>query len=706
MMTDLNTKYLNRELSWLEFNQRVLEEALDPELPLLERLKFVAIAASNLDEFFRVRVGGLRMLVDQGVTKADPAGLSPREQLEAISQRVKVLLSEQYQCFCDDLEPQLTKAGIRRMLPEELSDTQREAVSKQFEGEIWSVLAPIAVTGPEDIPHLPTQSLNVCVRLMPDARKDAARARFAIIPLGTTLSRFVRVPSTSEFAYLLLEDVVKLFVSQFFDGETVSECVPFRITRNADLELREDQAADLMAEMEQMLDARKLGECIRLEVPTDTSAGTLDFLCEALGVGPTEVNKLPGPLDFTAYFFIAERPGFDRLKLPSWTPQRSPRIEPGQTMFDTISEGDVLLYHPYESYDPIVRLVNEAADDPDVLAIKQTLYRTSRDSPIVAALTRAAESGKHVTVVVELKARFDEARNIRWALRLQQAGAHVIYGVKGLKTHAKVCIVVRREADGIRRYLHFGTGNYNEATARLYSDTGLLTRDEELAGDAVAFFNAITGYSQPQRTRRISAAPLTLRDSVLAMIDGEIRHCGDHQKARVTAKMNALVDPKIINKLYDASQAGVEVRLNIRGICCLRPGVPGLSENIEVISIVDRYLEHARIFDFFNGGEHRVFISSADWMPRNLDKRVELMVPVDDVLCARQLREILEVYFRDNVKSRRLLPDGTYERLTPEGRPPFRAQEVLYRRACERVREADQQRRTVFVPHQAPEMDL
>ncbi len=372
-------------------------------------------------------------------------------------------------------------------------------------------------------------------------------------------------------------------------------------------------------------------------------------------------------------------------------------------MFETIAEGDLLLYHPYESYEPIVRFVDEAADDPQVLAIKQTLYRTSRDSPIVAALTRAAENGKHVTAVVELKARFDEARNIRWALRLEQAGVQVIYGVRGLKTHAKMCLIVRREPEGVRRYVHFGTGNYNEATARLYSDTSLMTRDEDLAGDAISFFNAITGYSQPQRMRRLAAAPLNMRDTILGLIDAEIGRCQDHQTACITAKMNALVDPRIIDKLYEASQAGVEVRLNIRGTCCLRPGVPGLSERITVVSIVDRFLEHARIFDFHSGGEHRTFIASADWMPRNLDKRIELMIPVEDIDCARQLREVLAVYFQDTLKARRLRPDGTYERVGPGRLPPLRSQENLYQRACQRAREADQQRRTVFVPHRSPE---
>ncbi|MCA9163761.1 MAG: polyphosphate kinase 1, partial [Planctomycetales bacterium] len=412
--------------------------------------------------------------------------------------------------------------------------------------------------------------------------------------------------------------------------------------------------------------------------------------------------RLPGPLDLSSFMRISGLQGFDHLRDEAWPPQPSPDVDPTRSMFDIIRERDVLLSHPYESFEPIVRLLEEAANDPDVLAIKQILYRTSRDSPIVAALMRAAQRGKHVTVIVELKARFDEQRNIGWAKTLEQEGVQVVYGVKGLKTHAKLCIVVRREPHGIQRYMHFGTGNYNEATARLYGDISYMTCNDDFGADASSFFNAITGYSQPQQFRKIEAAPLGLRDKILEMIEVETQRKQQGQKAHIAAKLNSLVDPAIIDALYAASQAGVTVKLNIRGICCLRPGVPGLSDNISVISIVDRFLEHARILYFYHGGDERLYISSADWMSRNLDRRVELLTPVEDTACRRKLIGILDTYFRDNTRARRLLPDGGYEMLMPKkNQPPFRSQEALYQQACEAVRQARQSQRTTFQPHRA-----
>jgi polyphosphate kinase len=472
------------------------------------------------------------------------------------------------------------------------------------------------------------------------------------------------------------------------------------VTRNADISVREDSAADLMLGMEEVLSSRRSADFVRLEIAKDVSDITLDFLKQRIGIVDRDVFRIPGPLDLSVMMQLTDIEGFPALRDTVWPPQRSSLLDPSKSMFQTIAEQDVLLCHPYESFEPVLRLIEEAASDPDVLAIKQTLYRTSRKSPIVDALKRASERGKYVTVVVELKARFDEARNIEWARELERSGVQVVYGVRGLKTHAKICIVVRRESSGFVRYIHFGTGNYNESTARMYSDISYLTCDESLGKDASAFFNAVTGYSQPQPYEKIDSAPLGLRKKLISLIDGETQRKQMGQKAYIVAKMNSLVDPEIIEALYRASQAGVIVRLNVRGICCLRPGVPGLSENIQVISIVDRFLEHARILYFFHGGEDAVFISSADWMPRSLDRRIELLVPVEDPASQRRLVEILDTYFRDNQNAWELQSDGQYRRLEPKGsQSKIRAQKILYQNAVEAVKMAEQAARTQFEPH-------
>ena len=692
--------FINRELSWLEFNQRVLDEARNPEIPLLERLKFMAITASNLDEFFMVRVGGLQLMVEAGKHAPDPAGMTPEEQLRAVAERSHAMLRDQYACFHDELEPRLTEAGIRRLSSGQLNERQLRVVEQIFDNEISAVLTPLAITGRDDFPPLANLTLNVLVRLKPAAGSDVSR--FAIVPFGRSLSRFLTLSSDRGYAYILFEDVVAALVQRFFAGEQVLECVPFRITRNADLSLREDQAPDLLAGMTEVLNARKRSDCVRLEISNGVSRAALAFLQDVLEVGERDVFESPGPLDLSAFMHLTELPGFDTLRYEPWPPQRAPEIEPGQSMFELLARRDVLLYHPYQSFEPVLRLIEEAANDPDVLAIKQILYRTSRNSPIVAALARAAQRGKYVTAIVELKARFDEARNIEWARSLEQAGVQVIYGVKGLKTHAKICIIIRREPHGVQRYMHFGTGNYNEATARIYSDASLLTSNEELGADAVSFFNAITGYSQPPRYRKLEAAPIGLRGKLLEMIEMETKRREQGEEAEILGKLNSLVDPEIIEALYKASQAGVKIRLNIRGICCLRPGVKGLSETIEVISIVDRFLEHARIFSFRHGGDERVFISSADWMPRNLDRRIELLVPVEDPDHIRRLTDILKLYFDDNVKARRLTSDGVYKPIKPGRKKPYRSQQVLYDEAVKLVKQAERSEQTVFEPHRAP----
>jgi polyphosphate kinase len=695
------TKFFNRELSWLEFNQRVLDEARDDTVPLLERLKFLAITCTNLDEFFMVRVGGLHALIEQGLTSPDPSGLTPAEQLAAIGCRVRQIVKDQYACFLSEIEPKLAEAGIKRLRPPELNERQAKSVEQFFDNEVFSVLTPMAVSGQDHFPLLANLTLNLCVQLKPAA--DAPQVpRFAVIPLSRSLPRMLTLGSDRGHAYILLEDVARRHLSRFFPGEEIVAAAEFRITRNADFALRDDLAPDLLAGMEGILAARKRGQCVRLEIASGASKEIVQFLQSALEIEESDVLVVPGPVDLSGLAPLTERPGLETLKYEPWPPQAAPEIEAGASLFSVLSRRDVLLYHPYQSFDPVQRLVEEAAADPDVLAIKQILYRTSRASPIVAALAKAAQRGKHVTAIVELKARFDEARNIEWARNLEEAGVQVIYGIKGLKTHAKVCIVVRREPHGIVRYVHFGTGNYNEITARLYTDASLLTSNEELGADAVSFFSAIAGYSQPQRFRKIEAAPIGLRQRLLELIDGETQRQQQGQHAAIDVKVNSLVDPELIGALYAASQAGVRVRMNVRGVCCLRPGVKDLSENITVISIVDRFLEHARILRFHHGGDDLVFLSSADWMPRNLDRRIELLVPVEDATCKSRLISILEACFDDTVKARQLDSDGNYHRVKSRRRRR-RSQEVLYEQACRLLKEAEQSQRTAFEPHRSPE---
>ena len=743
-------RFFNRELSWLEFNQRVLDEASDPTIPPLERLRFLAITASNLDEFTMVRVGSLQMLEAEGDMRPDPAGLTTSQQLKAIGDRMQAFLTEQYRSLLSEIEPALVPAGFRRLQPNQLSDRQAQHAQMIFEQEIFPILTPLAVVSPPTLPgsetdqterkpaprkaktkqkkssaekasdliaaesqtdaELPTfpplinQSISLCVRLAPE--NGASVPRFAVVPFGRNRQRFITLPAESGFSYILLEDVVGMFLSKFFPGETIQESVAFRITRNADLELQEDQASDLLSEMQEIVNARRQSDCVRLELADHASETVRDFLQTAVEVSDRWVFAAPGPLDLAAFFRLSDSQGFDALRYDAWPPKPSPQIGPSETLFEAISSRDVMLYHPYESFDTVVRFIDEAADDPDVLAIKQTLYRTSAKSPIVAALKRAAQKGKYVTAVVELKARFDEQRNIEWARDLERADVQVVYGVKGLKTHAKLCLIVRREPQGIQRYVHFGTGNYNEISARIYSDVSLMTCNEDLGADATSFFNAVTGYSQPQRFRQIEMAPLGLREKLLEMIEAEIDHKRHKQKAMIICKLNALVDEKMIEALYAASQAGVKIRLNIRGVCCLRPGVPGLSENITVTGVIDRFLEHARILYFYHGGDERVFISSADWMPRNLDRRVELLVPVEDNVCKRNLIQILKTTLSDNVKAKRLTADGRYEHVKPSSTSKtVRSQAALYQRASEAMEDASRAALATFEPHRAANQD-
>ncbi|QDV27849.1 polyphosphate kinase 1 [Aureliella helgolandensis] len=689
--------YINRELSWLAFNQRVLEQAKSTHVPLLERLKFLAISSSNLDEFFMVRVGGLLLQLKAAVASTDPAGMTVRAQLKAVRARTAEMIEGQYNCFLNQLEPALRQEGIERVTLKNASVKHQEAANLVFDEEIFPVLSPMAIHSAEDFPLLANHALYVCAQI---ATEGSDSHRFVIIPLGKVIPRVITLPAENGFRFAMLEDVVCHFIQSFFTGEQVVSAAAFRITRNADVSIQEDAAADLLHGMKELLQQRKTADCVWLEVDQDAAPEIRKFLQTCLEVTDRETCLAPNPLDLSAFMQFTDLEGYDHLRDPTWTPQKSPQIDPTVSMFTTISEGDLVLNHPYESFEPVVRLIEEAAEDPDVLAIKQTLYRTSRNSPIVNALRKAAERGKYVTALVELKARFDEARNIEWAQELEEAQVQVVYGVKYLKTHSKVCIIVRREPRGIVRYMHFGTGNYNETTARFYSDISYMTCNDELGTDTSAFFNAVTGYSQPQPYNALEAAPIGLRKKLLELIAAEIERKKQGQSASIAAKLNSLVDPQLIEALYQASQAGVNVRLNVRGICCLRPGVPGLSENISVISIVDRILEHARMVYFEHGGDDLMFISSADWMPRNLDKRIELLVPIEHVGSKKRLIGILENYFKDTSHAWELQPDGCYIRRTsPSGRS-FRVQEHFYKKACNAIKDAEQKRRTMFEPHQ------
>ncbi len=691
--------FYNRELSWLAFNQRVLEEALDPNLPLLERLKFLAITASNLDEFFMIRVGGLWVLEQAGSEKRDAAGLTPREQLAEIRKGVRAMIEQQYALLTRELEPALEREGIRRVRRENLTSPQRRNLRGFFSENLYPALTPMAVEPSETQLTLPALTLILACRLEPEPGGEE-EPRYAVVPLPPNLPRFVPLSEGEGYTYALLGDAIRENVDQIFLGEKVTGSCLFRITRNGDITVQEDEAYDLADEMREVLLARKTSDTIRLEISNDAPPEMIGFLQKIAVAGEAETFILPHPLDLSAFMQLATSPGFDELKYEPWDPQATPAVESGETMFETLQRRDILLFHPYESFDPVVRLIEEAADDPDVLSIKQLLYRTSKRSRIIAALCRAAEMGKNVTALIELKARFDEARNLEQSEALERAGVQLIYGVKGLKSHAKICLVVRREAEGIRRYCHFGTGNYNESTAKLYTDLSYMTCREEYGSDASIFFNAVSGYSQLLPFQRLAAAPLGMRSTLLDRIKAETERARQGDQGEIMAKMNSLEDREIIKALYAAGQAGVKILLNIRGICCLKAGVKGLSENIRVVSIVDRYLEHARVFAFSRGGEPEVWISSADWMRRNLSRRVELMTPIEDPDCQNRLVGILKTYFKDNVKAWELQTDGTFQRPKPgDGKKPVRVQEVFHEEACRAAHDGQSGFSVSFTPH-------
>lgn len=693
--------YFNRELSWLRFNERVLWEAERDSLPLLERTKFLAISASNLDEFFMVRVGGLHALKKSGRRTRDIAGLTPGQQLQQIHDEAASHYENQYRIWGTLLEPALAAHGIRRRHLDQVNPAARETLRESFAEEFEELLNPVAIDVENPSFRIPGRQVCVLLEVGPKGAEIEER-RPVVISLPPSLPRFVPIPDTEGYEYVVLEELVEAFADAYFPDEVIHASGFFRLTRNGDIPVQEDYAFDLSEAMEDVLTARKFSDTIRLEVPTKTPTRLLNIIRQLCEASKNSVYRVPSLLDLSSLMAIAFLEGFDSLRDAPWKPQPFVALR-SKTIFELLDEDDILLHHPYDSFEPVVRLVEEAADDPNVVAIKQILYRTAKDSRILSALIRAAQKGKSVVVLVELKARFDEARNLERAEELELAGAQLVYGIKGLKCHAKACLVMRREAGRIRRYCHFGTGNYNEATARLYTDVSYMTARSDYGRDAAAMFNGITGRSQMVGFRKLLPAPMHLKKAVLEHIAFERDQALLGEKAEILAKINSLQDKEVIDALYEASQAGVKIKLMVRGICCLKPQVPGMSENIVVHSLIDRYLEHARLFLFHRAGEERVFLSSADWMTRNLDKRVELMVPVEDRKCAKSLRSILKKQFKDNVQAWYLDADGHYGPAISGQKSAYRLQEHFTKEASKRFHDAQRQAAGVLEMHVPPE---
>lgn len=667
--------FYNRELSWLKFNLRVLKEAMVKDTPLLERLKFIAISASNLDEFFMVRVASLWSNFDSGVEKRDASGMSVHEQLVAISQAAHEQVRTQTKSLIALMaEMDAVKLHFRRV--KDLSELGKDWLEEYYREVVFPVLTPMAVDASRPFPFLANKTLNLAVELI----KADGEHSMGLIQVPSVLDRIVEVEPEGKRTFVFLEDIIASHCHDLFKGCHILDMVSFRVTRDSDLDLEEDDSVDLMKEVEESLRKRKRGAAVRLEIFKTNNNRIKKFLEENLDVTEMEVYEINGPLDPTCFFKFIGMKGMWPWLYEPFVPQRPLELPDDSDLFAAIRENDILLHHPYESFDPVVKLVSDAADDPQVLAIKQTLYRVSGNSPIVAALARAAENGKQVTVLVELKARFDEENNILWARRLEKAGCHVIYGLVGLKTHAKIILIVRKEDNGIKRYLHLGTGNYNDSTAKLYTDIGLMTANDEFGSDASAFFNLLSGYSEPPVWNKLVMAPLGLREKIYALIDNEIAMVRSGREGHIIAKMNSLIDQPVIQKLYEASAAGVHIDLIVRGICGLRTGIEGISDNITVRSIVGRQLEHSRIFWFANGGEEQLYLSSADWMPRNLNDRVELFFPVETEEHIRRIKALLDLYLRDNVGAHMMQSNGTYRRVRNK-LEPVSAQSTLYEMA-------------------------
>ena len=704
--------FYNRELSWLLFNRRVLEEAKDSSLPLFDRLKFLSITSSNLDEFFMIRVASLKDMVQVKYNKKDISGMTPAEQLAAINERTHLFVKDQYDIFNRSLIPALEKEGVHVLSHyENLSEKQSKYVDRYFTDEVYPVLTPMAVDSSRPFPLIRNKTLNIgaILRMKKDKAAggqfrdlylshgnkkkgaDSNDTDFATVQVPSVLPRFVEIPSEQkgEKTFILLEQIIEKNIGKLFVNYEIESVFPYRIMRNADLSIEEDEAADLLIEIERQLKKRQWGQAIRLEVEDGMDKRLLKKLRQELKIKEEDIFKINGPLDLTFLMKLSGLEGYDKLRTPKYTPQPAKWLNGEDHLFDQIRDHDVLLHHPYETFDPVVDFVKQASKDPNVLAIKQTLYRVSSHSPIIASLAAAAENGKQVTVLVELKARFDEENNIIWARKLEQAGCHVIYGLGGLKTHSKITLVVRKEEDGIRRYVHLGTGNYNDSTAKLYTDMGLLTCRKAIGEDATAVFNMLSGYSEPAFWNKLAIAPIRLRDRFTQLINREKEFAKKGKKAFIRAKMNSLCDAGIISSLYEAAAAGVKIELVVRGICCLKTGMPGISENITVRSIVGDFLEHSRIFHFYNNGFEEVYMGSADWMPRNLDKRVEILFPVEDDALKAEVIHILDIQLADNEKARILQKNGTYRRAAKGGHAKLNSQKYF----CEEAKRAQKERK-------------
>lgn len=661
--------YRNRELSWVDFNYRVLEEAFRKRNPTMERMRFLGITASNLDEFFMVRVAGVEDQVDSRYFRCDPSGFTPSELLPVLSKKIHGFVEKQYSCYARSLLPALRKNGIRFLKREELNKDQQNYISEYFDRILFPVLTPLAVDRSRPFPLLANRSLNIAVRL-----KGKKESYFAVVQVPGILPRFLRVPSERENDYIFLEDVIIQKLGSLFELNEIRSACTFRITRSSDLDIDED-TEDLMIEVQNYIKKRKRGKPVRLELSRGHDHETEMFLREMMKIEDHQIYEIPGPLDLTFCSAFASLPKFEALCYRPFHPAEPPGDFVGcDDIFKAIQERDRMVHHPYESFEAVIDFVRTAAEDKNVLAIKQTLYRVSGHSPIIAALIRAAENGKQVTVLVELKARFDEENNVKWAKKLEEAGCHVIYGLAGLKTHCKILLVVRRDEDGIRRYLHMATGNYNDSTARIYTDIGLFTCREPYGIDASSLFNVLTGYSRPPEYNRFLVAPNGLRLFFVRMIRNEIENAQRGLSSGITAKVNSLVDSELIGLLYQASSAGVPIRLIVRGICCLVPGKPGYSENITVRSIVGRFLEHSRIFVFECAGIPKVYLGSADWMPRNLDRRVELVFPVEEERLRERILRGISLLLQDNENAREMRPDCTYAKVDHRGKASVNCQ--------------------------------
>lgn len=668
-------KYINREVSWLDFNYRVLEEAEDESLLVMDRLKFLAITASNLDEFFMVRIAGILDQIEVGYEKEDSAGMKPKEQIKLLSKICHDMVERKYKCLNKSLIPEMEKKGVEILSYDDVNKEQKAYLNEYFDEVVFPVVTPMAVDNSRPFPLLANNSLNLAVKLMIDDE-----IRMAVLQVPSVIGRYLRIPGEGR-KYILLEEIIKANIESLFRGFEVQSVYAFRLTRNGDLAIDEDEAEDLLIEIEKSIRKRKWGAPVRLEYEKKMDKDMLEFLSEKLYLEEDDMYKIDGPLDPTFWMKFSFESEFSDLRAKPMLPQPAEDfIGYESDIFEAIRNGDSLMHHPYESFDPVVAFVNQAARDPQVLAIKQTLYRVSADSPIIKALIHAAENGKQVTVLVELKARFDEENNIIWAKRLERAGCHVIYGLVGLKIHCKTILVVRREDDQIRRYVHLGTGNYNDSTAKLYTDHGYFTCRDAFGADVSALFNLLTGYAKEPKWKKLAVAPGNLRRFFIKSIDNEIKLAKKGQEAKIIAKMNSLVDEEIIEKLYEASNAGVEITLIVRGVCCLRSGVKGQSENIKVISIIGTFLEHSRIYYFHDGGERRYYLSSADWMPRNLDRRVETLFPIGPEPLKKKLDDMMDITLQDTVKTRVQNTDGSYTRIKSD-QPELESQVVFHKQA-------------------------